>query len=116
MNNATLMGSVLKMTDRSHRQKLQLKALDTVLFGPPLREYQHSQSVRREDPSPLAAELREPGFAGATCPWSRHGLRWGGPARGLCRSRAAGSAASGRAGWPGGKAGGMEETKGLLGC
>ncbi|NXV52924.1 STIM1 protein, partial [Uria aalge] len=27
---------VLKMTDRSHRQKLQLKALDTVLFGPPL--------------------------------------------------------------------------------
>ncbi|XP_056344847.1 stromal interaction molecule 1 isoform X2 [Oenanthe melanoleuca] len=36
VNNATLMGSVLKMTDRSHRQKLQLKALDTVLFGPPL--------------------------------------------------------------------------------
>ncbi|XP_053912395.1 stromal interaction molecule 1 isoform X8 [Cuculus canorus] len=36
VNNVTLMGSVLKMTDRSHRQKLQLKALDTVLFGPPL--------------------------------------------------------------------------------
>ncbi|NXN76676.1 STIM1 protein, partial [Himantopus himantopus] len=36
VNNATMMGSVLKMTDRSHRQKLQLKALDTVLFGPPL--------------------------------------------------------------------------------
>ncbi|KAI1241417.1 hypothetical protein IHE44_0004890 [Lamprotornis superbus] len=31
-----MMGTVLKMTDRSHRQKLQLKALDTVLFGPPL--------------------------------------------------------------------------------
>jgi hypothetical protein len=31
-------GTVLKMTDRSHRQKLQLKALDTVLFGPPLCE------------------------------------------------------------------------------
>lgn len=40
MNNATMMGTVLKMTDRSHRQKLQLKALDTVLFGPPLCEYQ----------------------------------------------------------------------------
>ncbi|XP_070799192.1 stromal interaction molecule 1 isoform X4 [Pituophis catenifer annectens] len=36
VTNATLSGMVLKMTDRSHRQKLQLKALDTVLFGPPL--------------------------------------------------------------------------------
>ncbi|KAJ6664841.1 hypothetical protein lerEdw1_005813, partial [Lerista edwardsae] len=36
INNATMTGAVLKMTDRSHRQKLQLKALDTVLFGPPL--------------------------------------------------------------------------------
>uniref|UniRef100_A0A8C6YQC6 Stromal interaction molecule 1 n=1 Tax=Nothoprocta perdicaria TaxID=30464 RepID=A0A8C6YQC6_NOTPE len=36
VNNVTMMGTVLKMTDRSHRQKLQLKALDTVLFGPPL--------------------------------------------------------------------------------
>ncbi|XP_054829313.1 stromal interaction molecule 1 isoform X4 [Eublepharis macularius] len=36
INNATMTGTVLKMTDRSHRQKLQLKALDTVLFGPPL--------------------------------------------------------------------------------
>ncbi|XP_060538666.1 stromal interaction molecule 1 isoform X1 [Pantherophis guttatus] len=36
VSNATLSGMVLKMTDRSHRQKLQLKALDTVLFGPPL--------------------------------------------------------------------------------
>ncbi|NXR81808.1 STIM1 protein, partial [Pycnonotus jocosus] len=36
VNTVTMMGTVLKMTDRSHRQKLQLKALDTVLFGPPL--------------------------------------------------------------------------------
>ncbi|XP_078246703.1 stromal interaction molecule 1 isoform X5 [Pogona vitticeps] len=36
VTNATMTGTVLKMTDRSHRQKLQLKALDTVLFGPPL--------------------------------------------------------------------------------
>ncbi|XP_078514796.1 stromal interaction molecule 1 isoform X9 [Lissotriton helveticus] len=36
ITNATMTGTVLKMTDRSHRQKLQLKALDTVLFGPPL--------------------------------------------------------------------------------
>ncbi|XP_028655184.1 stromal interaction molecule 1-like isoform X2 [Erpetoichthys calabaricus] len=36
MKNATLTGSILKMVDRSHVQKLQLKALDTVLFGPPL--------------------------------------------------------------------------------
>ncbi|XP_043928977.1 stromal interaction molecule 1 isoform X3 [Protopterus annectens] len=36
VNNATLTGTVLKITDRSQRQKLQLKALDTVLFGPPL--------------------------------------------------------------------------------
>nr|XP_033804256.1 stromal interaction molecule 1 isoform X3 [Geotrypetes seraphini] len=36
VTNATMTGTVLKMNDRSHRQKLQLKALDTVLFGPPL--------------------------------------------------------------------------------
>ncbi|XP_005579046.3 stromal interaction molecule 1 isoform X2 [Macaca fascicularis] len=36
VTNTTMTGTVLKMTDRSHRQKLQLKALDTVLFGPPL--------------------------------------------------------------------------------
>ncbi|XP_041088690.1 stromal interaction molecule 1-like isoform X3 [Polyodon spathula] len=36
MKNATLTGSVLKIVDRSHVQKLHLKALDTVLFGPPL--------------------------------------------------------------------------------
>ena len=38
VTNTTMTGTVLKMTDRSHRQKLQLKALDTVLFGPPLCE------------------------------------------------------------------------------
>ncbi|XP_030649458.1 stromal interaction molecule 1b [Chanos chanos] len=36
VKNATLTLSVLKIMDRSHAQKLQLKALDTVLFGPPL--------------------------------------------------------------------------------
>ncbi|XP_013931208.1 PREDICTED: stromal interaction molecule 1 [Thamnophis sirtalis] len=36
VTNTTMTGALLKMTDRSHRQKLQLKALDTVLFGPPL--------------------------------------------------------------------------------
>ncbi|XP_015196841.2 stromal interaction molecule 1 isoform X3 [Lepisosteus oculatus] len=36
MKNATLTGSVLKIQDRSHVQKLQLKALDTVLFGAPM--------------------------------------------------------------------------------
>ncbi|KAJ8392048.1 hypothetical protein AAFF_G00078540 [Aldrovandia affinis] len=36
MKNATLTVSVLKMLDRSHVQKMQLKALDTVLFGAPL--------------------------------------------------------------------------------
>ncbi|XP_038674754.1 stromal interaction molecule 1-like [Scyliorhinus canicula] len=36
VTNLTLAFSLLKVNDRSHRQKLQLKALDTVLFGPPL--------------------------------------------------------------------------------
>ncbi|XP_062408440.1 stromal interaction molecule 1a isoform X4 [Sardina pilchardus] len=36
VKNATLTVSVLKILDRNHVQKLQLKALDTVLFGPPL--------------------------------------------------------------------------------
>ncbi|NP_001189470.1 stromal interaction molecule 1b precursor [Danio rerio] len=36
VKNATLLVSVLKIPDRSHAQKLQLKALDTVLFGPPV--------------------------------------------------------------------------------
>ncbi|CAN0351467.1 unnamed protein product [Lampetra fluviatilis] len=35
VNNQTLMSGVLKITDRSHRQKLQLKALDAILFGTP---------------------------------------------------------------------------------
>lgn len=28
----------LKISDQRHKQKLNLKALDAVLFGPPLRE------------------------------------------------------------------------------
>ncbi|KAL2096071.1 hypothetical protein ACEWY4_008219 [Coilia grayii] len=36
VKNATLTVSVLKILDRNHVQKLQLKALDTVLFGAPL--------------------------------------------------------------------------------
>ncbi|KAM7397438.1 hypothetical protein PAMA_005636 [Pampus argenteus] len=35
VKNTTLTLTVLKILDRSHAQKLQLKALDTVLFGPP---------------------------------------------------------------------------------
>ncbi|XP_071362573.1 stromal interaction molecule 1-like isoform X2 [Trachinotus anak] len=35
VKNTTLMLGVLKISDRSHSQKLQLKALDIVLFGPP---------------------------------------------------------------------------------
>lgn len=35
VKNITLTVSLLKMLDRSHSQKLQLKALDIVLFGPP---------------------------------------------------------------------------------
>ncbi|XP_045896161.1 stromal interaction molecule 1-like isoform X1 [Micropterus dolomieu] len=35
VKNTTLTASVLKVLDRSHAQKLQLKALDIVLFGPP---------------------------------------------------------------------------------
>ncbi|XP_041653309.1 stromal interaction molecule 1a isoform X2 [Cheilinus undulatus] len=36
IKNTTLMHTILKILDRSHVQKLQLKALDTVLFGAPL--------------------------------------------------------------------------------
>nr|XP_020472500.1 stromal interaction molecule 1-like isoform X2 [Monopterus albus] len=36
VKNSTLTLSILKILDRSHVQKLQLKSLDTVLFGPPL--------------------------------------------------------------------------------
>uniref|UniRef100_A0A3P9MXH4 Stromal interaction molecule 1b n=1 Tax=Poecilia reticulata TaxID=8081 RepID=A0A3P9MXH4_POERE len=35
VKNVTLTVSLLKILDRSHTQKLQLKALDVVLFGPP---------------------------------------------------------------------------------
>ncbi|XP_068436084.1 stromal interaction molecule 1-like isoform X2 [Clinocottus analis] len=35
VKNTTLTVTVLKILDRSHAQKLQLKALDIVLFGPP---------------------------------------------------------------------------------
>lgn len=33
------MSMQLKIIDQRHKQKLNLKALDAVLFGPPLREY-----------------------------------------------------------------------------
>ncbi|XP_024910695.1 stromal interaction molecule 1a [Cynoglossus semilaevis] len=36
VKNTTLTLSILKILDRSHVQKLHLKSLDTVLFGPPL--------------------------------------------------------------------------------
>ncbi|XP_077467509.1 stromal interaction molecule 1-like isoform X2 [Stigmatopora argus] len=36
VKNTTLTHSILKILDRSHIQKLQLKSLDTVLFGAPL--------------------------------------------------------------------------------
>uniref|UniRef100_A0AAY5EAW1 SAM domain-containing protein n=1 Tax=Electrophorus electricus TaxID=8005 RepID=A0AAY5EAW1_ELEEL len=36
VKNSTLTVTVLKILDRSHAQKLQLKALDTVLFGAPM--------------------------------------------------------------------------------
>uniref|UniRef100_A0A673M2I0 SAM domain-containing protein n=1 Tax=Sinocyclocheilus rhinocerous TaxID=307959 RepID=A0A673M2I0_9TELE len=36
VKNATLTQTVLKILDRSHFQKLQLKSLDTVLFGAPM--------------------------------------------------------------------------------
>lgn len=36
VKNTTLTVSLLRILDRSHAQKLQLKALDIVLFGPPL--------------------------------------------------------------------------------
>lgn len=34
VHEPSFMISQLKISDRSHRQKLQLKALDVVLFGP----------------------------------------------------------------------------------
>lgn len=42
VKNTTLTQSILKILDRSHVQKLQLKALDTVLFGaPPMNRHNH---------------------------------------------------------------------------
>ncbi|XP_072518697.1 stromal interaction molecule 1b isoform X3 [Salminus brasiliensis] len=41
VKNATLTLSMLKILDRSHAQKLQLKALETVLFGPPASKHSH---------------------------------------------------------------------------
>ncbi|KAJ7995279.1 hypothetical protein DPEC_G00242890 [Dallia pectoralis] len=42
VKNTTLTMSILKILDRSHVQKLQLKALDTVLFGaPPMNKHNH---------------------------------------------------------------------------
>uniref|UniRef100_A0A8C1IP98 Stromal interaction molecule 1b n=1 Tax=Cyprinus carpio TaxID=7962 RepID=A0A8C1IP98_CYPCA len=45
VKNATLLLSVLKIPDRSHAQKLQLKALDTVLFGPPMSKHSHLKDL-----------------------------------------------------------------------
>ncbi|XP_062341926.1 stromal interaction molecule 1-like isoform X7 [Osmerus eperlanus] len=42
VKNTTLTLAVLRIMDRSHAQKLQLKALDTVLFGPPPSNLKHS--------------------------------------------------------------------------
>lgn len=38
-NEPSFMSMQLKILDQRHKQKLNLKALDAVLFGPPLREY-----------------------------------------------------------------------------
>ncbi|XP_026090310.1 stromal interaction molecule 1b isoform X1 [Carassius auratus] len=45
VKNATLLLSVLKIPDRSHAQKLLLKALDTVLFGPPMSKDSHLKDL-----------------------------------------------------------------------
>ncbi|XP_016404572.1 stromal interaction molecule 1-like isoform X2 [Sinocyclocheilus rhinocerous] len=45
VKNATLLLSVLKIPDRSHAQKLQLKALDTVLFGSPMSRHSHLKDL-----------------------------------------------------------------------
>uniref|UniRef100_A0A672K6B2 Stromal interaction molecule 1a n=1 Tax=Sinocyclocheilus grahami TaxID=75366 RepID=A0A672K6B2_SINGR len=41
VKNVTLTQTVLKILDRSHFQKLQLKALDTVLFGAPMSDIEN---------------------------------------------------------------------------
>lgn len=38
-NEPSFMSMQLKILDQRHKQKLNLKALDAVLFGPPLRTY-----------------------------------------------------------------------------
>lgn len=38
-NEPSFMSTQLKILDQRHKQKLNLKALDAVLFGPPLRKY-----------------------------------------------------------------------------
>ncbi|XP_060746651.1 stromal interaction molecule 1b isoform X2 [Tachysurus vachellii] len=45
VKNATLMLSVLKILDRSHAQKLQLKALEIVLFDQELNSYGHLKDL-----------------------------------------------------------------------
>lgn len=39
-NEPSFMSMQLKILDQRHKQKLNLKALDAVLFGPPLRKYE----------------------------------------------------------------------------
>lgn len=44
----------LKILDQRHKQKLNLKALDAVLFGPPLRKYElYSESVAVPEHRPI---------------------------------------------------------------
>lgn len=47
VKNATLTVSLLRIHDRSHAQKLQLKALDIVLFGPPAGVCDVTDGLRR---------------------------------------------------------------------
>jgi len=41
-NEPSFMSMQLKIIDQRHKQKLNLKALDAVLFGPPLRKLNHN--------------------------------------------------------------------------
>uniref|UniRef100_A0AAY4CVP0 SAM domain-containing protein n=1 Tax=Denticeps clupeoides TaxID=299321 RepID=A0AAY4CVP0_9TELE len=46
IKNSTLTSTVLQILERGHAQKLQLKALDTVLFGPPLlKKHNHLKDL-----------------------------------------------------------------------
>lgn len=68
VTNTTMTGTVLKMTDRSHRQKLQLKALDTVLFGPPLCESCGEKGCcYAMEPRVVGVAGLRPGSSGHTC-------------------------------------------------